>query len=112
MQVSGPIGKEYGDYSKEELARDPKKNIDAGTAYLESITGNVGATNYTAIGQQYNGSQYYGQRINAQMQNPSYNSNIFVGALSSAFGFLRQAFNATTDAQRNAVNAVISAFSK
>lgn len=112
MQVSGPIGKEYGGYTKAELARDPRKNIAAGTAYLGNISGNVGSTNYTAIGQQYNGSSAYGQRINAQMQNPNYNANIFTTTISGALGYLQQAFAATTQAQRNAVQAVISAFSK
>jgi soluble lytic murein transglycosylase-like protein len=37
MQVSGPVGQQYGGYSKADLAWDPYKNIDAGTAYLGSI---------------------------------------------------------------------------
>lgn len=112
MQVSGSVGSKLGGYSKTELARDPKKNILSGTAYLSSISNSVGSTNYSAIGQQYNGSPAYGQRINAQMQNPNYNSNIFVGTVSGALQMLQGAFVATTRAQSSAIQGVISAFSK
>lgn len=77
MQVTGPIGKEFGDYSKAELARDPRKNINAGTAYLSSII-QKNSSDPAIVGEKYNGSKLYGERIAAQINNPNYNANIIV----------------------------------
>jgi hypothetical protein len=45
------------------------------------------------------------------MQIPNYNSNIFVDAVSSALRTVQSVFVATTQAQRNAIQQVIAAFS-
>ncbi len=81
MQVSGPVGEEFGGYSKAELARNPNKNIDSGTAYLGSISNHLNSTNPAAIGTAYNGASAYGQRIQAQVSNPNYNTNVAVYGL-------------------------------
>ena len=94
MQVSGPIGEQYGGYTKAELASDPNKNIDAGTAYLGSIQNNFSSTNQdtkvVGIGTQYNGSMAYGQRVAAQMSNPDYNKNIIIAGLQSIVSSLQE----------------------
>src|SRR6266478_5599755 len=82
MQVSGPVGQKFGGYSKTDLAWDPYKNINAGTAYLGSIQNSFTSPNLNSqivgIGTQYNGSSAYGQRIAAQMSNPNYNTNVII----------------------------------
>jgi hypothetical protein len=83
MQVSGAVGEKYG-YTKTELARNPNANIDAGTAYLSSFSGSP-----SAIGQQYNGSAAYGQRIQTQMNNPDYNTNVTVYSLQKLVNSLQ-----------------------
>jgi RHS repeat-associated protein len=94
MQVSGPIGKKFGNYSKTDLARDPLKNIDAGTAYLSSIQNTFSSpTRYeqtTGIGAAYNGSSAYVQRIAAQASSPNYNRNVFVAGLQSLVSSLQK----------------------
>jgi Transglycosylase SLT domain len=100
MQVSGSVGKKFGNYSKEELARDPSKNVDAGTAYLGSIQNNFSsASQYgktIGIGTQYNGSTAYGQRIAAQMSNPNYNRNIIVAGLQGIISSLQKIITSLT----------------
>jgi hypothetical protein len=94
MQVSGSVGKKFGNYSKEELARDPSKNIDAGTAYLGVTQSNFSsASQYgktIGVGTQYNGSTAYGQRVAAQMGNPNYNRNILVAGLQGIISSLQK----------------------
>ncbi|OHA58450.1 MAG: hypothetical protein A2571_01570 [Candidatus Vogelbacteria bacterium RIFOXYD1_FULL_44_32] len=81
MQVSGRVGKDFGGYTKAELARNPQKNIDSGTAYLENISSSRNTTNPATIGTAYNGAGAYGQRIQSQMNNPNYNTNVVVYGL-------------------------------
>ena len=81
MQVSGRVGKDFGGYSKAELARNPSKNIDSGTAYLGNISSSRNTTNPATIGTAYNGASAYGQRIQSQMNNPNYNTNVVVYGL-------------------------------
>ncbi len=94
MQVSGPVGKQYGDYTKAQLARDLYKNIDAGTAYLGSIQNSFASPNLNSkvigVGTQYNGSTAYGQRTAAQMSNPNYNRNIIAGNLQGIISSLQK----------------------
>ncbi len=84
MQVSGAVGEKYG-YTKKELARDSRKNIDAGAAYLSSFLGSP-----SSVGRQYNGSVAYGQRIQAQMNNPDYNTNVVRYALIQVIKYLKK----------------------
>ena len=84
MQVSGPIGKEFGDYSKTELARDPNKNIDAGIAYI----GSFHTDDSMFVGQAYNGSASYGLRIYAQVNDPNYNTNVVIYGLKQIINSL------------------------
>ena len=94
MQVSGSVGKNFGGYTKSELARDPVKNINAGTAYLSSIQNSFSAPNQSSkiigVGTQYNGSAAYGERINAQVSNPNYNRNIIVSRLKNIVSALQK----------------------
>ncbi|MCA9346625.1 transglycosylase SLT domain-containing protein [Candidatus Saccharibacteria bacterium] len=84
MQVSGAVGEKYG-YTKTELARDPYKNIDAGTAYLSSFN----TSNPALAGKQYNGAAAYGQRIQAQVNNPNYNTNVVTYGLQQVVKSLK-----------------------
>ena len=84
MQVSGPVGKEYN-YSKEELARDPRKNIQAGVANIaKEQSRSNGSVALTASRYNYNPANNvtaYGQRVAAQASNPNYNRNVLVSGL-------------------------------
>jgi RHS repeat-associated protein len=81
MQVTGGVGQQYG-YDKYELARDPRKNIDAGIGNLGKVQS--GSTAMTAS-RYNNGSTQtvtnYGQRVAAQVNNPNYNTNVLVYGL-------------------------------
>lgn len=77
MQVTGGTGKEFGGYSKTDLARDPTKNIDSAGRYISNIMSTENTADPGKIGTVYNGSSQYGQRIEAQINNPNYNTNIF-----------------------------------
>ena len=100
MQVSGHIGKKYGDYTKTQLARDPAININVGTTYLGAIQNSFSSVNQNSanvqIGTQYNGSTAYGQRIAAQMGNPNYNTNILIAGLHSIVASLQKIVNSLT----------------
>jgi RHS repeat-associated protein len=83
MQVNGANGQQYGGYSKWELANYPMLNIDSGTKVLAGIQKNYNTKSPATTGTVYNGSPAYGQRINAQMTNPNYNTNILIAGLSA-----------------------------
>jgi RHS repeat-associated protein len=90
MQVTGGVGKQYG-YDKTELARDPRKNIDAGIGNLAKVqTGNVA---FTASKCNYGSTQSltnYGQRVAAQVNNPNYNTNVLVYGLQQIVSSLQK----------------------
>jgi soluble lytic murein transglycosylase-like protein len=89
MQVTGGVGAQFG-YSKQELARDPRKNIDAGIGILSKVqSGNVGLT-----ASRYNSANTrtvtnYGQRVAAQFNNPTYNTNVLVYGLQQIVSSLQ-----------------------
>ena len=93
MQVSGKVAKNFGDYSKTTVARDPIANINAGTGYIASISQEKKTTDPRVIGQEYNGSLAYGQRVAAQVNNPNYNTNIFVQGFQRTMGALKSLVN-------------------
>jgi len=93
MQVTGKVGKEYG-YTKEELARDPKKNIDAGIGNLSKVQSNSAAM--TASRYNYGSAQSvtsYGQRVGAQVGNPNYNTNVIAYGLQQIISGLQGLIN-------------------
>ncbi|MFA6105431.1 MAG: carbohydrate binding domain-containing protein [Patescibacteria group bacterium] len=96
MQVSGKIGKEYG-YNKAELARDPAKNIDAGVRNIAKEQGRSDSTALTASRYNYSpakGVTSYGQRVQAQLNNPNYNRNI-VTDIKNAVSIIKSIIKAT-----------------
>jgi hypothetical protein len=90
MQVNGANGQKFGGYSKWELANNPMLNIDSGTQLLSNIQTSYNTKNPATIGTVYNGSQAYGQRINAQMSNPNYNRNVLAAGLQKLVSSLQR----------------------
>ena len=88
MQVSGPIGLQFGGYTKTELAWDTSKNIYSGVSYINNISTTLNTTDPAVIGTRYNGSPSYGQRIQARAGNPNYDKNILVDQLQKAVSTL------------------------
>ena len=81
MQVQEATADNFGDYSPQDLARDTGANITAGTSYLETL-----GDDYSS----YNGAgthaELYEQRINAQLANPDYNTNIISDQINKVAG--------------------------
>jgi RHS repeat-associated protein len=96
MQVSGKIGKNFGNYSKTELARDPVKNIDSGVSYLSAINQNQ-CKKPAIVGKEYNGSNSYGERIASQMNNSKYNTNIVSDILQGAANSIKESVGGIID---------------